>query len=55
MAQHAADSYYIPHGTKWPIVGSLGMVTMLASAAGWMNGQPPHSGRSGWEWPSLFS
>ncbi len=38
MAQHAADSYYVPHGTKWPIIGSLGMITMLASAAGWMNG-----------------
>ena len=38
MAQHAADSYYVPHGTKWPIVGSLGMITMLASAAAWMNG-----------------
>jgi cytochrome c oxidase subunit 3 len=38
MAQHAADSYYVPHGTKWPIVGSIGMITMLASAAYWMNG-----------------
>jgi len=38
MAQHAADTYYVPHGTKWPIVGSLGMITMLASAAAWMNG-----------------
>lgn len=38
MAQHAADSYYVPHGTKWPIVGSIGMITMLASAAAWMNG-----------------
>ena len=38
MAQHAEDSYYVPHGSKWPIVGSLGMITMLASAAIWMNG-----------------
>ncbi len=38
MAQHAELSYYIPHGSKWPIVGSLGMITMLASAANWMNG-----------------
>ena len=37
MAQHADDSYYVPHGTRWPIVGSLGMITMLASAAFWMN------------------
>jgi cytochrome c oxidase subunit 3 len=38
MAQHAEGTYYVPHGTKWPIVGSLGMITMLASAAYWMNG-----------------
>ena len=38
MAQHAEDLYYVPHGSKWPIVGSLGMVTMLVSAANWMNG-----------------
>jgi len=38
MAQHAENSYYVPHGSKWPIVGSLGMITMLASAASWMNG-----------------
>jgi cytochrome c oxidase subunit 3 len=37
MAQHADDSYYIPHGTRWPIVGSLGLVTMLSSAAFWLN------------------
>ncbi|MFC1702488.1 cytochrome c oxidase subunit 3 [Pseudomonadota bacterium] len=40
MAQHAENSYYVPHGSKWPIVGSLGMITMLASAANWMNGSP---------------
>ncbi len=38
MAQHAQDTYYVPHGSKWPIVGSLGLITMLASAANWMNG-----------------
>jgi cytochrome c oxidase subunit 3 len=37
MAQHADDSYYVPHGTKWPIVGSLAMITMMASAAFWVN------------------
>jgi len=37
MAQHADDSYYVPHGTKWPIIGSLGMITMLSSAAFWVN------------------
>lgn len=38
MSEHAEDSYYVPHGSKWPIVGSLGMITMLASAAIWLNG-----------------
>ena len=37
MSQHAQDSYYVPHGTRWPIIGSVGMMTMLGSAAFWMN------------------
>jgi len=37
MAHHADDSYYVPHGTKWPIVGSLAMIIMMASAAFWVN------------------
>ncbi len=37
MAHQAEESYYIPHSTKWPIVGSLGLVTMLSSAAFWLN------------------
>jgi len=37
MAHQADDSYYIPHGTKWPIIGSLGLITMLSSAAFWVN------------------
>jgi len=37
MSQHIEDSYYVPHGTRWPIVGSLGLITILASAAFWMN------------------
>jgi cytochrome c oxidase subunit 3 len=37
MAHHADDSYYVPHGTRWPIIGSLGLITMLSSAAFWLN------------------
>ena len=37
MAQ-VEGSYYVPHGSRWPIVGSIGMFVMLASAASWMNG-----------------
>jgi cytochrome c oxidase subunit 3 len=38
MAHHADDTYYVPHDTKWPIIGSLGMITLMASAAFWVNG-----------------
>ena len=37
-ATHAHDHYYIPHGTRWPILGSIGMFTMLAGAAAMLNG-----------------
>jgi len=38
MGQQAVSGYYVPHGTRWPIIGSIGMITMLASAANWLNG-----------------
>jgi len=38
MAQPAENSYYIPHGSKWPIIGSLGLIITLVSAANWLNG-----------------
>jgi cytochrome c oxidase subunit 3 len=41
MAQHAEGAYYVPHGTRWPIVGSIGLFTMLGSAAMWLNGMQP--------------
>ena len=37
MSAHAnADHYYIPHGSHWPIIGSIGLFTTLASAALWL-------------------
>ena len=37
MSAHAnADHYYVPHGSHWPIVGSIGLFTTLASAALWL-------------------
>jgi len=37
MSAHAnADHYYIPHGSHWPIIGSVGLFTTLASAALWL-------------------
>lgn len=38
MAEHAHGAYYVPHGTKWPMVGSIGLATTLVSAATWLNG-----------------
>ena len=33
----APDHYYVPHGTRWPIVGSVGLFTLAAGAAMWFN------------------
>lgn len=37
MAHQAKNAYYVPHATRWPIIGSIGMFTMLGSAALWLN------------------
>src|SRR5262245_7997820 len=29
--------YYVPHGTHWPILGSIGLFTMLGGVALWLN------------------
>ena len=29
-AAHGGDKYYIPHGSKWPIVGSVALFTTMA-------------------------
>ena len=34
----AHGGYYIPHGSHWPIVGSIGLVTMLGGFASFLNG-----------------
>ncbi|MBS0584404.1 MAG: cytochrome c oxidase subunit 3 [Proteobacteria bacterium] len=33
-------AYYVPHGTKWPIVGSFGLLFTLGGAAFWLNEHP---------------
>ena len=35
--------YYVPHGSRWPIVGSIGLTTLVIGAANLMNGNG-----SGW-------
>ena len=36
----AKGGYYIPHGTKWPIMGSIGLFTLLGGFAMLLNGNP---------------
>jgi cytochrome c oxidase subunit 3 len=31
------DKYYVPHGTRWPIVGSIGLFLIVSGAALMMN------------------
>ena len=35
---HDAGKYYIPHGSKWPIVGSVSLFVMMLGAAALLNG-----------------
>jgi cytochrome c oxidase subunit III len=37
MASTATGGYYVPHGSKWPIIGSVSLFTMMFGAASWMN------------------
>ncbi len=34
----AHGGYYVPHGANWPIVGSIGLTTMLVGLANYLNG-----------------
>jgi cytochrome c oxidase subunit 3 len=34
-----ASKYYVPHGTRWPIFGSVGLFTMMLGTALWLNSQ----------------
>ena len=33
----AGNLYYVPHGTRWPIIGSIGLFTLMIGAALWLN------------------
>lgn len=33
---HASNHYYLPHGTHWPIIGSIGLFTTMLGAATWL-------------------
>jgi cytochrome c oxidase subunit 3 len=34
---HNPTAYYVPHGTRWPIIGSFGLFFTVGGAALWMN------------------
>lgn len=38
MASTTKDAYYIPHKAQWPIFGSIGLTTLLAGFASYLNG-----------------
>jgi cytochrome c oxidase subunit 3 len=38
MASTTKDTYYIPSKAQWPIVGSIGLTTLLAGFANFLNG-----------------
>ena len=35
---HATSGYYVPHGTNWPILGSIGLFFLLGGFAAFLNG-----------------
>ena len=35
---HDPNVYYVPHGSKWPLVGSVGLFLTVGGFANWMNG-----------------
>ena len=37
MAQ-TKDSYYVPHGSHWPVVGSVGLFLLMVGVSMWLNG-----------------
>jgi len=37
-AEHTSDKYYVPHGSHWPITGSIGLFGIMVGASMWLNG-----------------
>ena len=37
-AAHGGDKYYIPHGSKWPIIGSISLFITMLGVSAWLNG-----------------
>ena len=37
----ADQHYYVPHGSHWPVVGSIGLFLMMVGVSTWLNGSSP--------------
>ncbi|MEM1262440.1 MAG: cytochrome c oxidase subunit 3 [Pseudomonadota bacterium] len=35
---HNPDKYYVPHGSKWPVIGSVAFLFMMTGVSAWLNG-----------------
>ena len=35
---HAEDKYYVPHGSHWPVVGTIGLLFLMVGVSAWLNG-----------------
>lgn len=38
MAHASQDSYYVPHGSHWPLTGTIGLLGIMIGASMWLNG-----------------
>lgn len=35
--EHADDRYYVPHDSRWPIVGAVGLLLLMVGVSNWLN------------------
>jgi len=38
MTTHTDEHYYVPHGSHWPVVGSIGLLLLMTGVSSWLNG-----------------
>ena len=38
MATHSEDHYFVPEGSHWPVVGSVGLLFTMFGVSSWLNG-----------------
>jgi cytochrome c oxidase subunit 3 len=38
MTTHSDEHYYVPHGSHWPVVGSVGLLFLMLGVSTWLNG-----------------